>query len=71
MQGPSITFKEFDYKAIEKNGKWGIIDIDGNIIVDAVFDHICIVDGGDCDYVSFRLDGHGVAVFPLSRIKDL
>ena len=71
MQGPIIIIKEFDYKVIERNGKCGIMDLDGNIIVDPIFDHICIVDGGDCDYVSFRLNGYGEAVYPLSRIKEL
>lgn len=55
------------YETIKRNNKYGIIDRNGNIIIEPVFDYIFIGE----DYIEFQLKGSGEAVWPLSRINEL
>lgn len=71
MQAPREPIKEFDYKVIEKDGKRGIIDANGHIVVEPVFNNVGLCSIDDCDYALFRLDGYGEAAYPLSKIKEL
>lgn len=59
----SITCDE-DYSLIKRDGKWGIIDDMGNILVDTIYDSI--PDQGEGDEYSLKSeDGYNIAV-----IKD-
>lgn len=63
----STYLDNIDYETIKKNDKYGIIDTNGDIIIEPVFDYIYI----DKDYVKFELKENGAAIWPLSKIKEL
>ena len=63
----STYWDNINYETIKRNDKFGIIDKNGNMIIEPVFDFINI----DKDYVIFELKDNGKAIWPLDKIKEL
>lgn len=63
----STYWDNVNYETIKRNDKFGIIDKNGNMIIEPVFDFINI----DKDYVIFKLKDNGEAIWPLDKIKEL
>lgn len=63
----STYWDNINYETIKRNDKYGIIDKNGNMIIEPVFDSIFIGEY----YIEFQLKGSGEAVWPLSRINEL
>lgn len=63
----STYWDNINYETIKRNDKYGIIDKNGNMIIEPVFDFINI----DKDYVIFELKDNGKAIWSLDKIKEL
>lgn len=62
-----INSNHIGYEIIKRNDKYGIIDINGNMIIEPVFDFINI----DKEYVIFKLEDNGEAIWPMDKIQEL
>ena len=60
---------ESNYKVVKRNDKYGVIDCQGKILIEPVFDRIYIDE--DKGFINLELDGYGKAIWPLSRIQEL
>ena len=60
---------ESNYKVVKRNDKSGVIDRQGKILIEPVFDSIYIDE--DKGFINLELDGYGKAIWPLSRIQEL
>lgn len=60
---------ESNYKVVKRNDKSGVIDPQGKILIEPVFDSIYIYE--EKGFVHFELEGYGKAIWPLSRIQEL
>ncbi|MBR5334062.1 MAG: WG repeat-containing protein [Alistipes sp.] len=60
---------ESNYKVVKRNDKYGVIDHQGKILIEPVFDSIYINE--DKGFINLELDGYGKSIWPLSRIQEL
>ena len=60
---------ESNYEVVERNNKYGVIDHQGKILIEPVFDSIYINE--DKGFINLELDGYGKSIWPLSRIQEL
>ena len=60
---------ESNYNVVKRNDKSGVIDRQGKILIEPVFDSIYIDE--DKGFINLELEGYGKAIWPLFRIQEL